>query len=259
MRYHSSFLIIIAFTTGFIWSQDRHEKLSFELEYGISKYSMNKINRFYIDSVTSQSNPSILKDKIRNGQKFSLSISYRPNRKVNFGLFTTYQYGEQYNRWTFEETDNAGYPIKNHFVDFNLKTQSLSCGIVSIVYLSEYITKIYQSKRTELQNLRFGLGFKGGVGVYRSVTSSSSTTINSFNYYDFFESIDFYGETFLDVGYYLTSNEIFSLLGIRLGYQFAQSSTLQDRNGNDWVVKGEYPINLNFSGLFISTYLNIGR
>lgn len=251
-------LIICISICPALFAQFETEKLSFEFGYGLNKYSMENLNRYFIDSVTSQSNPKILDKKIEKGQKFDLSINYRPSKYFNIGLFSSYQYGSQSSAPKFIETDNFGNVIAKHERSYELKTQAISFGINSTLFLNTLL-KLDQKNSKFLQNLKLGVGLNGGAAYSKVISDMRSKSFPSASYYEFFESMDFQGQAFIDIGYYFSKSNLFSSIGIKLGYQYFVTKTVRDRLDNEWVIFNEYPINLDFSGFFIGTYIMIGK
>lgn len=253
-----NFLIICISICPALFSQFETEKLSFEFGYGLNKYSMKNLNRYFIDSVTSQSNPKTLDKKIEKGQMFGLSINYRPSKYFNVGLFSLYQYGSQSLTPKFIETDDFGKVIAQHERNYQLKTQAISFGVSSTFFLNTLL-KLDQKKSKLLQNLKLGIGLNGGVAYSKVISDMRSKSLPSASYYEFFESMDFQGQAFVDIGYYFSNSNFFSSIGIKLGYQYFVTKTVRDRLDNEWIIFNEYPINLDFSGLFIGTYIMIGK
>ncbi|MGM0479036.1 MAG: hypothetical protein ACQERC_07410 [Bacteroidota bacterium] len=250
-------IICIAICPAFL-AQHQTEELSVEVGYGFNKYSMENLNRYFIDSVASQSNPKILDKKIESGQSFSASLNYRPSRYFNVGLFASYQYGSQNSTSTFQETDNFGNFIAQHERNYELKAEAMTAGISSTLFLNALL-KWEQKENKLLQNLRIGVGFNGGFGCSKVTSDMRSKSLPQASYYDFYESMDFQGQTFLDVSYYMTENNMFSSIGMKLGYQYFVTKTVRDRLNNEWIVQNEHPVNLDFSGLFIGAYIMIGK
>ena len=241
-----------------LFSQIETEALSFEFGYGLNKYAMENLNQYFIDSITSQSNPKILDKKIEKGQKFAVSINYRPSKYFNVGLFSAYQYGSQNSTSNFKETDNFGNVIAQHERNYELKAEAISVGINSTLFLNALL-KWDKKENSFLQNFRLGIGLNGGVGFSKVTSDMRSTSLPLASYYEFYESMDFQGQTFLDLSYYFSKSNILSSIGVKLGYQYFVTRTVRDRLDNNWVIQGEYPINLDFSGLFFGTYIMIAK
>lgn len=251
-------LIICISLCPALFSQIETEELSFEFGYGLNNYAMEKLNQYFIDSVTSQSNPKILDKKIEKGQKFGVSINYRPSKYFNVGLFSAYQYGSQNSTSNFKETDNFGSVIAQHERNYELKAEAISFSINSTLFLNALL-KWDKKENSFLKNLRLGIGLNSGVGFSKVSSDMRSKSLPSASYYEFYESMDVQGQTFIDIGYYFSKSSLFSSVGFKLGYQYFVTKTVQDRLGNEWVVQNEHPVNLDFSGLFIGTYLMIGK
>ncbi|WP_234369132.1 hypothetical protein [Brumimicrobium mesophilum] len=246
------------FNSTRINAQNKKEELSFEFGYGKHDYSMGNINQFFVDSFASQTNPILLDKNIEKGEQFSLSLNYRPFKYFDVGLFSMYQFSKQNSSSTFLETDDFGNAIAKHERNYELKTMAISFGLNSTLFISSLLN--FEQKETDfLKNLSLGIGVSGGIGLSRVVSDLRMKSFPTSSSYSFFESTAFQGQTFIDVGYYFLNNNLFSSVGVKLGYQYFVTKTVQDRLDNGWIVQGENPINLDFSGLYVGTYLMIGK
>jgi hypothetical protein len=90
---------------------------------------MSKLNEFYIDSFALKPHVNILQEHIKSGQQFRLGINYKPVGLFDFGLYGSYQYGNSKSRPLLTETDEFGWPIKEHRGSFELRTEAISVGV----------------------------------------------------------------------------------------------------------------------------------
>jgi hypothetical protein len=251
-------LIISVLTCSSLVAQVKTEKLSFEFGYGVNNYEMGKLNRYFIDSFASKTNPPLLEKKIEKGQTYSLAINYRPSPYFNIGLLAAYQYSRQTSSMELNETDNYGNVVDKYNINYALKTEGLSVGLSSTLFLNS-LFKFQEKKSKLLSNLKLGVGLNGGVGFSTVISDVQSPTYPMSSAYYFFTSTDFQGKAFVDVGYYFLKSNLFSSVGVKLGYQYFATKTVQDRFNKDWIVNGEYAMNLDFSGVFLGAYIMIGR
>jgi hypothetical protein len=250
-------LITLLLLYGTIKAQDNRQALSVEFAYGINSYAMSKLNEFYIDSFALKPQFNVLQEYIKSGQQFRLGINYKPVGLFDFGLYGSYQYGNSKSRPLFTETDEFGWPIKEHRGSFELRTEAISVGITTTWYVSHLLK--FQERENTLNRFHFGIELNGGVGFAKAFYDIRFETLPVSKDYDFFNSRDFQGQLGLKAEYDFTKSPVFTTLGISFGFQYFKTKTVKDRVGEDWVVLGQYPINLDFSGFYFGTYLKLGR
>lgn len=246
--------IILSYT---VKAQDNQKLLSFEFGYGINGYSMGKLNEFYMDSFAMKPQINALHEYIKSGQQFRLGINYKPMGLFDFGLYGSYQYGNSKSHLSFTETDELGSPIQEHKGSFELRTEAISFGINTTWYVSHLLK--FQERENTLNRFHFGIELNGGIGFSKAIADIRFETFPIASTYDFFNSRDFQGQVGLKAEYDFTKSPLFTILGIRFGYQYFRTKTVKDRLGRDWEVLGQFPINLDFSGFYFGTYLKLGR
>ncbi len=251
-------LIVLTISISFaLKAQNNRQVLSVEFGYGVNSYSMGKLNEFYIDSFAIKPHINLLQDYIKSGQQFRLGINYKPIGLFDFGLYSSYQYGNSKSRPLFTETDEFGWPIQEHRGSFELRTEAISVGINTTWYVSHLLK--FQDKENTLNRFHFGIELNGGIGFSKAVADMRYETYPIASFYEYFSSRDFQGQVGLKAEYDFTKSPLFTTLGIRFGYQYFRTKTVKDRLGKDWEVLGQYPINLDFSGFYFGTYLKLGR
>ncbi|MBW7868847.1 MAG: hypothetical protein H3C31_11025 [Brumimicrobium sp.] len=247
--------MLIIFSSLNIYAQK--DKFSFSFGYGVNTYSMGNINEFYIDSFAAKPNVNMLNDNIKKGSQYQFSLSYQPNRHFDVGLYGSYQYGNSKSKPLMVETDNWGFPVKEHKGTYELRTEAISAGISATWYIDGLLN--WHEKETTLNRFHFGVEVNGGVGFSRVVLDMRYPTFPAVSSYDYFTSRDFQGQFGVKVEYDFTKSPIYTTLGIRLGYQYFKTQTVKGRLGEEWVALGKYPINLDFSGFYFGVYLKIGK
>lgn len=240
-----------------IFAQNTTPRLSVEFSYGMNSYSMDQLNEHYIDGFAAQDDLKLLDDRIESGQHFRLGINYQPSALFDLGCYGSYQYGNAKSRPVISETDEMGGIMNEHEGNAELRTEALGVGVNATFYLSSLLK--LQEKENGLNRLHFGLELNGGIGFSRA---SIDIYYQTFPYgldYLFSTSQDFQGMLALKAEYDLTRSPIFTSLGLRIGYQYFETNTLKNRLGNEWIVDGEHPIDLNFSGLHVGGYIKFAR
>src|SRR5690554_1921817 len=237
-------------------SQVKNNNINFSIGYGINTYSMGSLNQFYVDSFAMLPTVDLLQNHIKKGELFYVNFSFQPNNHFDIGVNGSYQYGKSNSKPIFTETDDYGFPIKDHCGSFNLQTEAISVGISGTWYIDALLK--WQEKENALNRFHFGVEVNGGIGFSKAIIDMSYPTIPEGSFYEFFTSKDFQGQIGLEAEYDITQSPIFTTLGIRLGYQYFRTKPLINRNKITWEVNNE-KINLDFSGFYFGTYLKIGK
>ena len=252
-------LIIITlaiFSSAAIHAQNEKQILSVEFAYGVNQFDMGALNQYYIDSFAARPGINLLEERITSGQHFRLGVNYRPIVLLDIGIYGNYQFGNSEASSNITFTDELGTPIGDRTRNFALCTEAIGAGISTTWYISHLLK--FQEKENKLNRVHLGVELNGGIGFSRAI-SELTYEIESMNYeYEILTSRDFQGQGGIKLEYDLTTSSIFTTLGIRLGYQYFNTQTLQNLAGNDWLVNTR-PINLDFSGGYFGVYVKIGR
>ena len=97
-----------------------------------------------------------------------------------------------------------------------------------------------------------------GIGFSRASLDFRDPELIGGSTYNYFMSRDFQGQANLKFEYDYLKSPVISSIGLKFGYQYFNTHTLKDRNGENWVVQNTL-INLNFSGVFGMVYLGVGK
>lgn len=248
------YLFILVFSVSL---QAQENRLSFEFSYGLNSFKMGKVNEFYIDSFAKKEYINLLKDNVKQGQHYQFNVNYRPIGLFDIGVYGSYQFGNSKHTYNWSETGNNGQLVNNHKITNTFQTEALSVGLATSWYIS-HLLKL-QQKENALNRLHFGVELNGGVGFSKVTLDTRAPSLPIISTYEFFMSRAFQGQAGIKVEYDLTKKPFFTTLGFRLGYQFFQTRTVKDKHGQEWVVLGQYPINLDFSGIYGAMYLKLGK
>ncbi len=251
-----SFIIIISFLIAANVTFAQKNKLSFELGYGVYSYSMKNLNQYYIDSFATKFD--LLENHIKSKYNGFASIKFQPNNLFDIGIYGNYQFGETIGYPKANEYDNFGQLITTHEGKFVLKTEALGIGLTNSWYISQ-ILKFQEKENKFLQRFRIATELNGGGGFSKVTSDIQYPTNKQATFYEFFTSMDFQGQIALKFEYDYTTKQIISTIGIKIGYQYFKTKTVKDRYNEEWIVLDEYPINLDFSGLFGAVYLSFGK
>lgn len=240
-------------------SQDSKNRLSIEFGYGINSYSMAKLNKYYIDSFATLPTVNLLKSRINSGQNFSLVLKYKPTKLFDIGFYGNYQYGNTKYNPSIIETNDFGVPIKQHFGKYELRTEAIGVGVAGCFYLSQ-LFKLEEKKSKIFKRIHFGVELNGGIGFSKVIADMRYQTLPLASYYEFFTTNDFQGQSGINIEYDFIKSSLISSIGIRGGYQYFKTKTVSDRLDRNWEVgSNKQPINLDFSGFYIGTYLKISK
>jgi predicted AAA+ superfamily ATPase len=143
-------------------------------------------------------------------------------------------------------------------IDFILKTEAIGLGISNCWYIS-HLLKFKEKENKILNRFHIGLELNAGIGFSRASLDFRDTELVGGSTYNYFISRDFQSQVGLKFEYDYLKSPIISSIGLKVGYQYFNTQTLKDRNGENWFVQGNTPINLNFSGVFGMLYLVIGK
>lgn len=251
------FLFAFLACSHLIFAQKNKNLIGFEFAYGGSTFAMKNLNRFYIDSFAAKPQIDLLQNRIEIGHQFRLATYFKPLPMFDVGVYGSYQFASSKANPIITETDPMGFPMKMHRGKFELRTEAIGVGIASTFYFSHFLK--FQEKESTLNRLHLGIEVNGGVGFSKAIFDLRYYTFPEASDFDYFNSRDFQGQAGIKVEYDFTKSPFFTTLGIRFGYQYFKTKTIKNRNGDEWVLLGKYPINLDFSGFYFGTYLKFGR
>jgi len=240
----------------FIGLAQNQDKLSFEIGGGKNIFAMASLNQYYVDSFALKN--QMLDKGISSGNQFFIELKYRPNSLFDIGLYGNYQFGKTTGKPEQIITDDFGNQIGTRELDFILKTESIGFGISSCWYISHFL-KFHEKESAFLNCFHMGVELNAGIGFSKAIIDLRDPEYTYASTYDYFTSRDFQGQVNLKFEYDYIKSPVISSIGIKGGYQYFKTKTLNDRQDNEWIVLGEYPINLDFSGFFGSIYLTIGK
>lgn len=247
-------LAILTAVSNFSLSQ----KFTAEFGFGHNQYAMESVNRYYMDSFAFQPQYNLLHEHIRTGKQVHVNMAYRPSGLFDVGLYASFQQGGTKGFPVHREIDLWDNSITYHRGCLELKTQALSFGLLNTWYISHLLK--FQEKETTLNRVHLGVELMGGLGLANASIDASYPTIETHEPERFmFTAKSFQCQFGLKIEYDFIKNPIITSLGIRGGYQYFRTANVKNRSDEEWIVLGNYPINLDFSGLYFGVYLKLGR
>ncbi len=255
-RQFSSLIVTFLFSV-FSMAQDRH-KLTFEVGYNFHLYSMKKFNESYINSPSIKNNYKL--DEINTGKGFNAGIKFKPIGLFDIGISGNYQVGKTSSNPELIETDEFGNPIQTHIGEFKFTAESIGIGISNSWYISHFFR--FHEKSNFLNRSHIALEIYGGFGFSKITSDLRYPTfppLYGTGYKFYTSNQDFQGQIALRLEYNYVKSPVIGSIGIKGGYQYFKTKTVKDRLGKEWIVTGNHPINLDFSGFFGTVFLTVGR
>lgn len=249
------------FTALFIFflmdfNAQEQDKLSVEFSAGNQQFSMKHFNRYYIDSIGKKNRG--FEEGIHSGAIFSIGFRYKPNRFFDVGISGNYQAGKTVGRPKFYDYPNGQQVV--YIGEFTYKSEALVVGISSALFLDGILH--FQEKKSKLiQRTHLSLDVFAGIGFSKmnSEIRYPEDSPNQGQYVAYTSNQDFQGQLALKIEYDFLKKPLISSIGVKGGFQHFATKTLKNRLGKEWVVVGDHPINLDFSGFFGAIYVTIGN
>lgn len=252
-------IVFTVFSVNTVLSQTvSKDRLTFEIGIDQNQFEMSSLNRFYVDSFALQANPKLLDKGITSGHSFRGSLIYRPVELFDIGIYGLYQFGVTDYNPQFIETDEFGMVVARPVGQFSIRTEAVSFGLTSNFFIS-HLLGFGEKNKKFLSGSHISIELQGGWGYSRVVADLQRPDQPMFSSYAFFTSQDFQGAIGIKYSYDITRNNLISSIGFRCGYQFFKTGTVEDRLGDEWVIQGENPITLDFSGLYYGITVGIGK
>lgn len=234
------------------------QKFNFEIGFGQNNFKMESINRYYMDSFAFQPHINLLHEHIRTGKQIHFNAAFNPSGLFDVGIYGTYQYGGSKGFPVVTENNYWGFPIVYHRGCLELNTSAFSFGISNTWYISHLLK--FQEKESNLNRLHFGVELMAGYGFSKVDFDLYYPTFDEFEPVSSSHTANaFQGQFGLKLEYDFIKNPLLTALGIRGGYQYFRTANVKNKLNQEWVVLGEHPINLDFSGFYFGVYLKLGR
>jgi hypothetical protein len=220
---------------------------------------MNDLNTFLLD--TSTIIPTHYDSAtIENGTRYKLSVNYLIFPAFRLGLEGTFQIGayEGTPLFTFIHP-NTGELIQ-YDVESKIQTRSFSFGLNTLLDLSHLFG--FQEKKSFIKKLDLDLELSLGMSFSKLSDYRYNPISNQEENRIFHKSTDFYSTASINVGYQLTSKNLFTHLGIKFGYQHLKTKPVMSEVGTVIQFDGfnfYRDTKLNFSGLFVGAYITLGK
>jgi hypothetical protein len=252
-------LLLFSLPYLFILSVKTQEinRISVQLGYVINYFEMNQLNTAFSNGFLG--NQLDMEDlNITGGNSFRFVLLYQPNKWFDFGLYSGYQYSNKNSTPSFYKMNEYNLPVKECQGRYELRTEAITTGINNSWYIDQFVNTA--DKDNFLNHLRYGVELSAGVGFSKIISDLQppKDAVQQKEYFAY-TSRDFHGQIGLKVEYDFLKSPAITSIGLRAGYQFLKTKTVKDRLNNDWIIEGENPLSLDFSGIYFGVYLKIGK
>lgn len=247
------FLFVLPFKTV-----GQKGKLNFDFSFSQQFWKMKQLNDFLIDSNNPINDLMVDSPYFKEGFKYQGQLSYQYSKHFNLGIYANYQTAQatfEKNYVVYEPFQDIYYNYTYHFI---LQPESKSIGLnLGILYheFFNFDTKSAFLKRLTLSNeLKFGItqsrlyAYEAMIKPYKSASSLFGGASNHLT-----------GDISASFSYRLIDKQVFSAIGIHVGYQFLASGIIHDRIDRTMDLSNGTSVNLDFSGVYFGVNLTIGK
>jgi|SRR5690554_175450 len=252
------FIVVLLVLSNIAISQEGYPKISFELGYNHQHTDMTKFNH-HLDLI--KTDLVKLDNRINYVNNYTLEIKVKPISLFDFGLY----FGHQQitlERFPIQKKLNPDLTTTDVQGYHNNKITSLDIGIASTLYLNHF----FKIDNKIFREINFGLDIQAGIGFSKYYSETHVATFNPMNVSAAIRKANgFQGQAGLSFEYPFFKVPFITSLGVRVGYQFYNTSSLEDRFGVKWGdsnyewTSADEEINLNFSGIYYGVFLKIGK
>lgn len=246
-------------------AQDKHN-LSIELNTNWHSYAnLDTLDHFLTDTFAF---PTAFYPELSGyskvGNSFKLTIGYQPLDFFEVGIFGNYQYLriERPYEYVYEDPFDP-----NLNVNLSGIAHTNSSVIATGLSVNTYFNKLLnwdQVKSSFLGRLQLSLRLEGGVAFSKVMNgegfypqNDATFPYTSRNY----SATNAIGSAELDLGYLVIDKTLFSTIGVKCGYQWLNTHTLQDQVDTPlrFGQNSTSTLKLNLSGFYYGIYLKIGK
>jgi len=256
-RKHLYYLILFLFVVP-LKTVGQKEKLNFDFSFSQQYWKMNQFNDFLLDSHNPINDLMLDSPYFKEGFKYQGKLCYQYSKHFNFGVYANYQTAQT----TFEKNFTVYEPFEdvysNYTYHFILQPESKSIGLNLGVLYHEFFNFDAKSaflKRLTLSNeLKFGISqsklnaFEAMIIPYKTAHSLFGGT-----------STHLAGDISAATSYRFIDKQVFSEIGIHVGYQFLLSGIIHNRVDQTLDLSDGTSVNLDFSGVYFGLNLTLGK
>lgn len=250
-------LIISVFIVSVAAYTQKKGALGVEFSTSHNQYSLDEFNES-VDNAHSNSSLILTSNEyseITNGMGYGLSINLQLSDCFNVGVYGDYFLGKSENEFMYISGGEFGTPIDTSYWTQHLEVNSSILGLKSSFFInkSAFWQKYdWLSKVESTINVGIGYSFSQFIfyNVIRDKTMGTGKEINKVT--------GIHLKSQFKIGYIISKNTHFSSIGLKIGYQYLQTSQLKGGEFSYFFSEENAP-RLNFSGLTAGIYLTFGK
>lgn len=242
------------------------DKGHFSVELGFQRhiFSMNRFNDFLLSPYSYNQHFYITppEDQINAGNGYDLVVKYQPFSAIDVGVYGGFQSGKIRKPINYYLIDIINMDTTIFNGAYRLDAMGFTVGVVSNVRINELLN--FSEKEGFLKSFLFGTELRVGAGYahLRDVAYFNDPPFLQELYAFGHSAWSGHGQLALKAGYSFSDRVIRSTLNFKLGYQYFATPNLKRNNGTGFEYGGNNPkidANLDFSGLFFSVSIEIGK
>lgn len=249
--------LILMFCVSSLFSQNN--KLSVEVGGSWQMLCLDQLNKTFISELKSPAS-EVVNPRFNQGYSGDINVKYQWVENFDLGIYFNYlsaNHGFQL---------GGGSPDPNS-LNLEMQINNIAVGISNAVHLHELLN--FSTKENQFLNrLNVMVDFRTGLSNTNSVLSfyiqeeqifeGNPYTISSSVGYG--SNFDFHGQVALKISYDFLKKDVFSGIGFKVGYQYLKTNELTTLRENKWIVtEDSEPMRYDLSGLFLGTFLVIGK
>lgn len=233
-------------------------KLNFDFSFSQQYWKMNQFNDFLLDSNNPINDLMLDSPYLKEGFKYQGQLNYQYSKHFNFGIYANYQTAQA----TFEKNYTVYEPFQdiyyNYTYHFILQPESKSIGLNLGILYHEFFNFDAKSaflKRLTLSNeLKFGIA-QSKLNAYEAMIKPYKSSHSLFGG----TSTHLTGDISAALSYRFIDKQVFSAIGIHVGYQFLTSGIIINHADQTLDLSDGTSVNLDFSGLYFGIKLSFGK
>lgn len=245
-------------TIQLVWGQN--DILRFNLGASSHSYKMETLNTF-LSAEGTEVNELYGSPQITRGLGYSFGIEYKLSNNLIFGIGGNHQSGSDNKQVPKSFTNILTGEITNYTVDTEVTTTSNQLLLFVGYAFSDALG--WTKKENFLNKIELTIGLNGGWAK----SKLTDRNFNTFNYSEGIRLMNHYSQDLvflpqIRLSYGLTKSNLFSSIGLHLGYQILRTNHVESEAGklfNFLSQENFQEIDLDFSGLKIGTFLSIGK
>ncbi|PHR49969.1 MAG: hypothetical protein COA32_02210 [Fluviicola sp.] len=231
--------------------------LGVEFSANRNQYSMDEFNES-VDNVNSNSSLILTSNEfseITSGMGYGLSINLQLSDYFNVGVYGDYFLGKSENEFMYISGGEFGTPIDTSYWTRHFEVNSLILGLKSSFFISKSaFWKKYDWLSNVESTIDVGVGYSFSSSIfYNIIKDKVMGTGKEIN-----KVTGIHLKSQFKIGYIISKNTHFSSIGLKIGYQYLQTSQLKGGEFSYFFSEENAP-RLNFSGLTAGIYLTFGK